>query len=119
MEKQRVGVSEFAGSRFITCFAHTNQESVPFWMYYGKDIRKDKVLLQFRNFAENFEKCIRIDFAKVKDDKLCFFRSEGYGKAINSQWTSDTTQYDLRACPQCRRYNCYFTWHCRKMLHYY
>lgn len=98
MEKQRVGVSEFAGSRFITCFAHTNQESVPFWMYYGKDIRKDKVLLQFRNFAENFEKCIRIDFAKVKDDKLCFFRSEGYGKAINSQWTSDTTQYDLRAC---------------------
>lgn len=98
MESQRVGVSEFAGSRFITCFAHTNQESVPFWMYYGKDVRKDKVLLQFRNFAADFEKCIRIDFAKVKDDKLCFFKSEGYGKAINSQWTTDTSQYDLRAC---------------------
>ena len=98
MESQRVGVSEFAGSRFITCFAHTNQESVPFWMYYGKDVRKDKVLLQFKNFAADFEKCIRIDFAKVKDDKLCFFKSEGYGKAINSQCTTDTSQYDLRAC---------------------
>ena len=67
-------------------------------MYYGKDVRKDKVLLQFKNFAADFEKCIRIDFAKVKDDKLCFFKSEGYGKAINSQWTTDTSQYDLRAC---------------------
>ncbi len=98
MEKQRVGVSEFAGSRFITCFAHTHQESVPFWMYYGKDIREEKVLLQFRNFATNFEECIRTDFAKVKNDKLCYFNSLEYGLAINSQWTADTTQYDLRAC---------------------
>lgn len=98
MEKQRVGVSEFAGSRFITCFAHTYQESVPFWMYYGKDVRKEKVLLQFRNFASNLEGCVRLDFAKVKDDKLCFFRSSEYGKTINSQWVTDTTQYDLRAC---------------------
>lgn len=98
MEKQRVGVSEFASSRFITCFAHTHQESVPFWMYYGKDVRKDKVLLQFKNFAVNFEDCIRTDFAKVKDDKLCFFRSSEYDAVIDSQWTTDTTQYDLRAC---------------------
>ena len=98
MEKQRVGVSEFASSRFITCFTHTHQESVPFWMYYGKDIREEKVLLQFRNFAINFEKCVRTDFAKVKDDKLCFFRSPEYGSTINSRWFSDTTQYDLRAC---------------------
>lgn len=98
MEKQRVGVSEFAGSRFITCFAHTRQESVPFWMYYGKDVRKDKVLLQFRNFAADLESCIRLDFAKIKDDKLCFLGSSRYGTAINSQWTTDTAQYDLRAC---------------------
>ena len=98
MEKQRVGVSEFASSRFIVCFAHTHQECVPFWMYYGKDIREEKVLLQFRNFAVNFEDCVRIDFAKVKNDKLCFFKSPGYGVTINSQWHTDTTQYDLRAC---------------------
>ena len=98
MEKQRVGVSEYASSRFITCFSHTPQESVPFWMCYGKDVRKDKVLLQFKNFAVDFGNCIRTDFAKVKDNKLCFFRSPEYSAAINSQWTSDTTQYDLRAC---------------------
>ena len=94
MEKQRVGVCEFASSRFITCFAHTHQESVPFWMYYGKDVREEKVLLQFRNFAVNFEDCVRTDFAKVKDDKLCFFRTPEYGSTINSQWFSDTSQYD-------------------------
>lgn len=98
MEKQRVGVCEFASSRFITCFAHTHQESVPFWMYYGKDVREEKVLLQFRNFAVNFEDCVRTDFAKVKDDKLCFFRTPEYGSTVNSQWFSDTSQYDLSAC---------------------
>ena len=41
---------------------------------------------------------MRTDFAKVKDDKLCFFRTPEYGSTINSQWFSDTTQYDLRAC---------------------
>lgn len=46
----------------------------------------------------NFEDCIRTDFAKVKNDKLCFFRSPEYGATINSQWTTDTTQYDLKAC---------------------
>lgn len=96
MEKQRVGVSEFAGSRFITCFAHTCQESVPFWTNYGKDIPKEKVLLQFRNFAANFEDCIRIDFAKVKDDKLCFLGVSEYDSAINNHWTTNTLQYDLR-----------------------
>lgn len=98
MEKQRVGVSEFASSRFVTCFTHTHQESVPFWMNYGKAVREEKVLLQFKNFAVNFEECVRTDFAKVKNDKLCFFRTPEYGSTINSQWFTDTTQYDLRAC---------------------
>lgn len=97
-EKQRVGVCEFASSRFITCFAHTRQESVALWEFYGKDVREEKVLLQFRNFAVNFEDCVRTDFAKVKDGKLCFFRTPEYGSTINGQWFSDTTQYDLRAC---------------------
>lgn len=53
MEKQRVGVSDFACSRFITCFTHTNQESVPFWMNYGKDVPEDKLLLRFSNFTHD------------------------------------------------------------------
>ena len=98
MEKHRVGVSEFASSRFITCFTHSHQESVPFWMYYGKNIRRDKVLLQFRNFAADLESCIRLDFAKVKDNKLCFLGTSEYGLAINNQYFTDTTKYDLRTC---------------------
>lgn len=98
MERQRVGVSEFSSSRFITCFTHQDHECVPFWMNYGKNIRENKVLLQFKNFADNFSSCIRIDFAKVKDDKLCFFKSPQYGVTINGQWKLDTTKYDLRSC---------------------
>lgn len=98
MEKERVGVSKFAGSRFITCFCHTEQEFVPFWMYYGKEIRKNKVLLQFRNFALNFSECIKTDFALVKNNKKCFFQSEDYGKTINAPGGISTEEYDLRAC---------------------
>lgn len=36
-EKKRGGVSQFAGSRFITCFSHIDHESVPFWRNYGGD----------------------------------------------------------------------------------
>lgn len=97
MEQQRVGVSEFAGSRFITCFTHMHQESGYFWRRYGKDVWEEKVLLQFRNFAINFTECIRTDFAKVKNDKLCFFSSPEYGAVINNQRFSDNSQYDLRA----------------------
>lgn len=97
-ESQRPGVAQFAGCQFITCFTHEPNESVPFWMYYGNTVKKDKVLLQFRNFAKNFDECIRTDFAIVKDNKRCFFKSPEYGKTINIQHTTDTSQYDLRAC---------------------
>ena len=98
VEKERVGVSKFAGSRFITCFCHTEQECVPFWMYYGKEIRTNKVLLQFQNFASNFSEYIKTDFVLVKNNKKCFFQSEGYGKMINVQENSKAEEYDLRAC---------------------
>ena len=100
MEKERVGVSKFAGSRFITCFCQLDHECVPFWMYYGKDIRKDKVLMQFRNFSDRFEECFYTDYALVDDNKRCYFQSPDYGAAINSQWNSgiSTKEYDLRAC---------------------
>src|SRR5574344_2002681 len=37
IEKKRVDVERFAGSKYITCFSHEGHESVPFWMYYGGD----------------------------------------------------------------------------------
>jgi len=100
MEKERVGVSQFAGNRFITCFCHSDQESVPFWTGYGKDRREEKVLLQFRNFAVNFTECIHTDYGLVADNKKCLFKSSEYGRIINSQWESGSKiaeEYDLRA----------------------
>ena len=96
MEKQRIGVEEFDCSRFVTCFSHINHESVPFWTNYGKDIRTDKVLLQFRNFAKDFNKYIRTDFVKVKDNKQCFFKSQNYRRTINSQSNVNLANYDIR-----------------------
>lgn len=100
MEKERVGVSEFADSRFITCFCQLDHECVPFWMYYGKDIRKDKVLMQFRNFADRFEDCFYTDFALVADNKKCYFWSPDYEKALYNQmfYGKGQDEYDLRAC---------------------
>ena len=100
MERKRVGVSQFAGNRFITCFCHSNQESVPFWTGYGKDKREEKVLLQFRNFAKNFADCIHTDYGLVVNNKRCLFKSSEYGKLINSQWLVESNiaeEYDLRA----------------------
>lgn len=98
MEKERVGVSEYANTRFITCFCQMEHECVPFWMYYGKKIRKNKVLMQFKNFASTFEDCIHTDYVFVKDNKKCVFKSEEYGILVNRQHTDSSIkdEYDLR-----------------------
>ncbi len=104
MEKERVGVSKFACSRFITCFCQIDHECVPFWMYYGKKIRKNKVLLQFSNFATNLENCIYTDYAFVKDGKKCFFESKYYENYINFlniakvKGITVDEEYDISAC---------------------
>ncbi len=97
MEKERVGVSKFAGSRFITCFTQIEHESVPFWIYYGKKVRPNKLLFQFRNFTSCLQDCVYTDFALV-DDKKCLFDSAEVGQIINSQWTDQSIkdEYDLR-----------------------
>lgn len=84
IEKERVGVSEFAGSRFITCFSHMNHESIPFWMYYGGNDRTIKILLQFRNFTSKLNDAIHMDYALVADNKKCFFNCDEYGRTINN-----------------------------------
>lgn len=81
-EKERFGVTEFAPGYFVTCFTHTNQENSYFWNNYGKDVKENKVLLQFKNFALNFKDCINTDFARVKNNKICFFYSRGYEGAV-------------------------------------
>lgn len=98
MEKERVGVSKYADGRFITCFCQSDHECVPFWMYYGKNERKAKVLLQFNNFADKFEDCIYVDYALTPDGKKCIFKTSENMKLINLQHFDDTINqnYDLR-----------------------
>ena len=97
VEKERVGISKFAGSRFITCFTQIEHESVPFWIYYGKKVRPNKLLFQFRNFSACLQDCIYTDYAWV-EGKKCLFNSPEVGHIINSQWTEQSIQdeYDLR-----------------------
>ncbi|MCF0134180.1 MAG: hypothetical protein HUJ72_09965 [Blautia sp.] len=98
MEKERVGVSEYADGRFITCFCQSDHENVPFWMYYGKDKREEKVLLRFKNFAPSFADNIFIDYALTPDGRKCAFKSPDNLQLINRQHFDDriSQEYDLR-----------------------
>ncbi len=84
MEKQRVGVSQFASGRFITCFTHNHHESIPFWAYYGGSDKTKKVQLQFKNFAVSFNDYIYTDYALVAGGKKAFFCSDEYNRTINN-----------------------------------
>lgn len=97
-EKERFGVERFAAGYFVTCFTHTNQENIYFWNNYGKDVKKNKVLLQFKNFALNFKDCINTDFAKVKNNKICFFNSRSYVGAVNNREEMCQCGYDIDNC---------------------
>lgn len=78
MEKERVGISQFAGSRYITCFSHINHESVPFWVYYGGSQKTQKVLLKFRNCASSFKNFFNIDYCLNDENRKVFFYSNNY-----------------------------------------
>ena len=97
-EKERFGVTEFAPGYFVTCFTHTNQENSYFWNNYGKDVKEYKVLLQFKNFALNFKNYINTDFARVKNDKICFFNSRWYVGAVNNRKEFEESKYDIDNC---------------------
>lgn len=86
-EKERVGVSQFAGGRFIICFSHADHESVPFWEYYGGSEKSKKVLLKFKNFANRFEECINTDYCLIADNKKLFFYSDEYQQTLRSNCT--------------------------------
>lgn len=106
MEKERVGVSQFAGSRFITCFSHEDHENVHFWYNYGGVDRSKKVLIEFKNFADNLKNVIHLDYCLLDGNKKGFFAGDEYYKAINQNGIFGTmlglpkthTEYDLRNC---------------------
>lgn len=103
-EKKRVGVSQFAGSRFITCFSHKDNENVHFWYNYGGKERSKKILLKFNNFANHIEDAIHTDYCLLAGNKKAFFVSDEYQKTINQNGVFGTIaglpkineDYDLR-----------------------
>ena len=104
MEKARVGVEQFAGSKFITCFSHIDYEQVPFWMNYGGTDRPKKILLKFKNFFTAFNDSVHTDYALLDGDKKVFFESEELCKTVNQNGPIGQsrglapihTDYDLR-----------------------
>ena len=62
-------------------------------MYYGKNIRKNKVLMLFHNFADSFEKCIYTDYALVNNGKQALFKSPKNNNLFFDE--SVRTYYDL------------------------
>lgn len=104
VEKARVGVEQFAGSKFITCFSHIDHEIVAFWTNYGGTNRAQKILLKFKNFTADFNASIHTDYALLDGDKKLFFESEELNKTINQNGSIGQsmglvpihTDYDLR-----------------------
>jgi hypothetical protein len=105
-EKDRVGVSQFAKGRFITCFSHIDHESVPFWAYYGGTEKSKKLLLKFNNFAKHIDECICTDYCLIAEDKKLFFYSDEYHQTLrNNSLIGQSigaprinTEFDTRNC---------------------
>jgi len=106
MEKQRVGISQFANGRFITCFTHSEHEIIPFWMYYGGKNRERKVQMVFKNFSTSFDNCIYTDYAILPDNKKVFFYSPEYKHTLSTNCTLSemlgikpiNIEFDIRNC---------------------
>lgn len=104
VEKARVGIERFAGSKYITCFSHIDHEIVAFWTNYGGTDRTHKILLKFKNFTANFHAAIHTDYALLDGNKKLFFESAEFHKTVNQNGpigqriglTPINTDYDLR-----------------------
>lgn len=82
-EQRRVGITNYAGSKFIVCFSHIDHEQVPFWISYGGSDRATKILLKFKNFANNFSGAFYTDYAFIADKKKVFFSGTEYERTVN------------------------------------
>lgn len=105
-EKDRVGVEQFAGGRFITCFSHIDHEIASFWGLYGGDVPHEKVLLKFKNFACNFSDLFHTDYCFLGDGSKLFFYSDEYRRTLKHNCEAGqmaglmqiNTDYDIRNC---------------------
>lgn len=96
-ECQRPDVSQFAGSVFAACFSHTQSEVNYFWENYGGNIKSQKVLLRFRNFARDLKSLIYTDYCfSDKFKVVAFAGNEDIIPPIakNNDTTFDRTCYD-------------------------
>lgn len=106
MEKQRVGISQFANGRFITCFTHSEHENVHFWMNYGGENKERKIQMVFKNFSTSFADCIFTDYAILPNGEKIFFYSSEYKRTLNANCTLSqmmgikpiNTDFDIRNC---------------------
>lgn len=105
-EKERVGVEQFAGSRFITCFSHIDHEIASFWGLYGGEIPHERVLLKFRNFANSFAEAIHTNYCLLGDGSKVFFYSDEYRRTIKHNCVAGqmaglqqlNTDFDIKSC---------------------
>ena len=74
LERQRKGIEDLTDAFYVSCFCHNQYEIVPFWfMYGGSALDSKKVLLRFKNFADDFENTIESDWAFSGDNKKIYF----------------------------------------------
>ena len=108
MEKERVGISQFVGSRFIICFSHSESENenVHFGHNYGGNDRFKKICLKLNNFASDLRNVLHTDYCLLSDDKKAFFVSEEYYNTVNQNGvlgaslglSQRNTDFDLHNC---------------------
>lgn len=106
MEKQRVGISQFAHGRYITCFTHCEHEITPFWMNYGGGKKERKIQLIFKNFSSTLGDCIFMDYAILPNAGKVFFYSTEYKRTLSANSAvarlagikQINTDYDIRNC---------------------
>ena len=61
-EHKRIGIEEYSMNCFVSCFCNYQQEIVPFWLNYGGEDRKQKVLLKFNNYSNDIYNKIYTDY---------------------------------------------------------
>lgn len=77
LERQRNGIEDLADAFYVSCFCHYQYEIVPFWfMYGGSTLDSKKVLLRFKNFADDFENAIESDWALTGENKIIYFNPQ-------------------------------------------
>ena len=74
LERQRKGIVDLTDTFYVSCFCHYPYEIVPFWFMYGGNTHDSKkVLIRFKNFANDFDNSIESDWAFTAENKCIYF----------------------------------------------